>query len=62
MEKPVCAFCDKPILNGHIVAKIDWRKYVFCYRKRLLGEELCLDKFLTKHPVRFSFTIEERVI
>ncbi|TSA43988.1 hypothetical protein D4R49_01155 [bacterium] len=55
-----CAFCGRPITNECVVAEIDWVKFFFCYCKRVVGKETCLDKFLIQHPMKYRFH-EKRV-
>lgn len=53
-----CEYCGKPIINGHVVAKIDWVEHVFCQERRVIGVETCIDKFLIQHPVKYRFHYE----
>ncbi|MBI2025159.1 hypothetical protein HYT04_00005 [Candidatus Kaiserbacteria bacterium] len=61
-----CAYCGKPIINGHVVAKIDWKEYEFCDGKlvdgkRIIGMETCVDRFLVQHPIKYRFHSINRV-
>ena len=57
MEKK-CEYCSKQLINGHIVARIDLMKHIFCDQRRVMGDETCVDKYLIQHPIKYSYFVE----
>jgi hypothetical protein len=56
-----CAQCGKPIINGHVIAKIDYVKRFFCNEKPAFWVKTCVGKFLEQHPAQYNFEFERIV-